>query len=148
MSFAPSQAEADWLLRLEKHRTNDDRVRLPDTGGSVTVLLASADRAESFHLDVSRGRINLLKGKFQNRARTTIVLARVDIGGAPHRNPDDTEVPCPHIHLYREGFGDRWAFTLSTDQFADTTDHWQTLLDFMRYCNVTRPPEFERGLFT
>jgi hypothetical protein len=145
MSFALPQAEADWLLRLEKHRTNDDRVRLPDTGGSVTVLLASPDRAESFHLDVSRGRINLMKGKFQNRARTTFVLARVDIGRAPHRNPDDTEVPCPHIHLYREGFGDRWAFT---DQFADTTDHWQTLFDFMRYCSVTRPPGFERGLFT
>jgi hypothetical protein len=148
MSFALSQAEADWLLHLEKHRTNDDRARLPDTGGSVTVLLASADRAENFHLDVSRGRINLMKGKFQNRARTTIVLARVDIGGAPHRNPDDTEVPCPHIHLYREGFGDRWAFTVSIDQFADVTDHWQTVFDFIRYCNVTRPPEFERGLFT
>ncbi|HEY7442131.1 MAG TPA: hypothetical protein VH701_06920 [Vicinamibacterales bacterium] len=26
--------------------------------------------------------------------------------GAPHRNPDDEEIPCPHLHLYREGYGD------------------------------------------
>ena len=148
MSVALSQAEADSLLRLEKHRINDNRVRLPDTGGNVTAPLVSVDGAETFYLDISRGQINLTKGKFQNRARTTIVLARVDIGGAAHRNPDDTEVPCPHIHLYREGFGDRWAFPVSVEQFADTTDHWQTLLDFLRYCNVTRPPDFERGLFT
>jgi hypothetical protein len=140
MSVALSQAEADSLLRLEKHRINDNRVRLPDTGGNVTAPLVSVDGAETFYLDISRGRINLTKGKFQNRARTTIVLARVDIGGAAHRNPDDTEVPCPHIH--------RWAFPVTVEQFADTTDHWQTLLDFLRYCNVTRPPDFERGLFT
>lgn len=77
-----------------------------------------------------------------------MVLARIDIGGAPHRNPDDTELPCPHIHLYREGFGDRWAFPVNPDEFADTTDPWQTLMDFLRFCNVTRPPEFDRGLFT
>jgi hypothetical protein len=148
MSFALSQDEADSLLRLEKHRTDDNRVRLPDTGGSVSAPLVSADGSEMFYLDIGRDRINLRKGKFQNRARTTIVLVRVDIGGAGHRNPDDTEVPCPHIHLYREGAGDRWAYPISAKQFADTTDHWQTLLDFMRYCNVTRPPDFERGLFT
>jgi hypothetical protein len=148
MSFAISQAEADSLLRLEKHRTSDESVRLPDMGGSVTVPLASADGAENFHLDIYRGRINLAKGKFQNRARTIVILARVDIGGAPHRNPDDTEVPCPHIHLYREGFADRWAFSVTADQFSDTTDHWRTLIDFMRYCNITVPPRFERGLFT
>lgn len=148
MSADLSQAEADALLVAEKHRTTSERMRLPDGGGNLSVPLVSVDGAETFHLDISRGRINLAKGKFQNRARTTIVLARVDIGGASHRNPDDTEVSCPHIHLYREGFGDRWAFPVSREQFADPLDHWRTLLDFMRYCNVTKPPEFERGLFT
>jgi hypothetical protein len=148
MNLVLSQSEADSLLRMEKHRTNDGRIRLPDTGGSVAVPLVSPDGTEGFHLDVSRSRLNLTKGKFQNRSRTTVVLARIDIGGAPHRNPDDAEIACPHIHLYREGFGDRWAFPVNDEQFANTTDHWQTLLDFLRYCNVTRPPEFERGLFT
>ncbi len=33
------------------------------------------------------GGLILAKGKIQNRARTTMVLARIDFGGAPHRNP-------------------------------------------------------------
>jgi hypothetical protein len=148
MSVLLTQAEADALLSMEKHRTNDDRVRLPDTGGSVVVPLVSADGVELFHLDISRSRINLAKGKYQNRARVIAILARIDIGGAPHRNPDDIEVPCPHIHLYREGFGDRWAFPVAAEEFANSSDHWQTLMDFVCYCNVTRPPEFERGLFS
>ena len=140
--------EADALFALEKHATGTSRWSLPDTGGGIVVPLVSADRSESFHLDISRGRIDLARGKFQNRARTTIVLARVDIGGAPHRNPDDEEIACPHLHIYREGYGDRWAYALPADSFKNPLYHWQTLIDFMRYCNVTRPPEFDRGLFT
>jgi hypothetical protein len=146
-AFLP-QAEADLLLAMEKLRANDDRVRLPDTGGSLIVPLVSADGEENFHLDIARGRINLAKGKFQSRARTTLVLARVDIGGPPDRNPDDVEIPCPHIHLYREGYGDRWAFPLPASDFSDPSNHWMTLIEFEKYCNISQPPHFERGLFT
>lgn len=143
-----TQAEADALFAMEKHRVDEQRWHLPDTGGGLVVPLVSSDGSEPFHLDIGRGRINLAKGKIQNRARTTMVLARIDFGGAPHRNPDDEEIACPHVHLYREGFGDRWAFPISPEVFNKPTDHWQTLLDFMRFCNITRPPEFDRGLFT
>ena len=27
-------------------------------------------------------------------------------------------------------------------------DVWQTLSDFMGYCNITQPPRIQRGLFT
>lgn len=148
MSAWLSQVEADLLLATEKHRVDEQRWRLPDTGGGIAVPLASSDASEAFHLDINRGRINLLKGKIQNRARSTIVLARVDFGGPPHRNPDDEEIACPHIHLYREGYGDRWAYPISREVFSDPTDHWQMLVDFLRFCNVARPPHFERGLFT
>ncbi|MGE7468629.1 DUF6978 family protein [Bosea sp. NPDC003192] len=148
MSAFVSQAEVDALLAMDKHRIDEERLDLPDVGGGVIVPLLSADGAEHFHLDISRSRMNLAKGKFQNRARTTMVLARVDIGGAPHRNPDGEEIGCPHIHLYREGYGDRWAFAVPPDKFTDPSDHWQTLNDFMRFCNITRPPLFNRGLFS
>lgn len=143
-----TQAEADALFAMDKHRVDDKRWRLPDTGGGLVVPLVSTDGDEAFHLDIGRGRINLAKGKIQNRARTTMVLARIDFGGPPHRNPDDQDIPCPHLHLYREGFGDRWAVPIPSDVFTQPTDHWQALIDFMRFCNITRPPEFERGLFT
>ena len=77
-----------------------------------------------------------------------VILARLDFGGAPHRNPDGEEIACPHLHLYREGYGDRWASPPPADRFAPGADPWDALQEFMRFCNVSRPPELERGLFT
>jgi hypothetical protein len=120
----------------------------PLEGGSVVVPLQSRDKREQFLLDISRGRIDLLKGTYQNRARQVVVLVRVDFGGKPHRNPDDQEVSSPHLHVYREGYGDRWAVPAPSDKFGDTSDLWRTLEDFMRFCNITQPPRIERGLFS
>lgn len=142
-----TQAEADALLATEKHRLDDVQYDYPGLGGSISVPLASPDRREYFLLDVSRGRIELSKGTYQTRARSVVILARLDFGGPPHRNPDDTEIPCPHIHLYREGFHDRWAYALPPGVFTDISDLWLSLTEFMRYCNVTQPPNIVRGLF-
>lgn len=143
-----TQAEADALLAMEKHRVDEERRQLPDFGGGLSVPLASPDRAESFCLDITRSRINLIKGTFQNRARTTIILARLDFGGSAHRSPDGQEIGCPHLHLFREGYNDRWAIPIPTDRFPSIDDHFRLLQDFMCYCNVTRPPHFNQGLFT
>jgi hypothetical protein len=108
----------------------------------------TSDRREQFFLDISRGRIDLLRGKYQNRARQVVVLVRLDFGGRPHRNPDDQELPCPHLHVYREGYGDKWATPIPIDQFSRMSDLYGTLEDFMRFCNITKPPHINRGLFT
>lgn len=142
-----SQSEADVLVAMAKVKVNDDLHDYPGTGGSLIVPLTSQDKREEFLLDIYRGRIDLLKGTYQNRARQVIVLVRIDFGGAPHRNPDGEEVPCPHLHLYREGFGDKWAVPLPLDQFPNSNDLWLTLEDFMRFCNVVDPPAISRGLF-
>jgi len=143
-----TQAEADALIAMEKHRANEDRSDFPMGGQSLVLSLQSADKREQFLLDLSRGRIDLLKVKMQNRGRQVVVLVRLDLGGAPHRNPDDEEVPAPHLHVYREGYGDKWAVPVSPDRFRDVGDAWATLEDFLRFCNVTQPPHIERGLFT
>ncbi|VUX46051.1 conserved hypothetical protein [Candidatus Defluviicoccus seviourii] len=52
------------------------------------------------------------------------------------------------MHLFREGYNDRWAIPIPTDRFPSIDDHFRLLQDFMRYCNVTRPPHFNQGLFT
>jgi len=142
-----TQAEADALMAVEKQRTNDDQYDFPWQGGNLIIPLQSPDRREQFLLDISRGRIDLLKGKFQNRARQVVVLVRLDFGGAPHRNPDGEEVGCPHIHIYREGYGDKWAILAPSEHFGRTSDVFGTLEDFMRYCNITQPPKIQRGLF-
>jgi len=143
-----TQAEADALIAMEKHRVDDQRHEYPSLGGFITVPLQSADKREHFLLDISRGRIDLLKGKYQDRSRQIVVLVRLDFGGAPHRNPDGQEIPCPHLHVYREGFGDKWAGPVPTDNFPNPANPWRTLDDFMRYCNITQPPIIEKGLFT
>lgn len=143
-----TQAEADALIAMEKHRINEDRGDFPMGGQSLVLPLQSADKREQFLLDLSRGRIDLLKVKMQNRGRQMVVLVRLDLGGAPHRNPDDEEIPAPHLHVYREGYGDKWAIPVPADRFTATTDHWTTLDEFMRFCNITQPPHIERGLFT
>lgn len=143
-----TQVEADALIAMEKLRVSDDLHSFPMGGESLTVSLQSKDKREQFLLDLSRGRINLAKVKMQNRGRQVVVLVRLDLGGAPHRNPDDQEIPAPHLHLYREGFGDKWAITAPADRFSDTNDLWVTFNDFLQFCNVTLRPNIERGLFT
>jgi len=143
-----TQTEAEALIAMEKHRVNEERTDFPMGGQSVVIPLQSPDRREQFLLDLSRARIDLLKVKMQNRGRQVVVLVRLDLGGAPHRNPDDEEIATPHLHVYREGFGDKWAIPVPADRFRDPSDIWATLEDFLRFCNVTQHPHIERGLFT
>jgi hypothetical protein len=142
-----SQSEADALLALEKLRENDERHDFPAMGTSLTVPLRSRNRREQFLLDINTSRIDLLKGGYQNRARQVVVLARLDFGGRPHRNPDGEEIGSPHLHVYREGFGAKWAFPVPSEHFSDPTDKFQALEDFMRYCNIVEPPLLSRDLF-
>jgi hypothetical protein len=143
-----TQDEADALLAAEKHRANEDQSDFPTGGESIVVPLQSADKREQFLLDLSRARIDLLKVKMQTRGRQVVILARLDLAGAPHRNPDDEEIPAPHLHVYREGYGDKWAIPLPADRFPNPTDVWATFEAFLRFCNITQPPHIERGLFT
>lgn len=143
-----AQSDADALLALEKRKVDKTVHEYPILGGSLKVPLISRDRREEFLLDVYQNQINLAKGRYQNRVRRVVILARLDFGGAPHCNPDDEEIPCPHLHLYREGFGDKWAFPVPPEAFPSIADRWQTLQDFLRYVNVTDPPDFRRSLFT
>lgn len=141
-----TQAEADALLRMDKVPTSQAAHQFPDLGGRIEVLLASRDQRESFSLDINRKRIALTTG-YQTRGRKVVVLARLDFA-APHRNPDGTEVGVPHLHLYREGYGDKWAVEVPPGMLSQPDDAWQSLHDFMAYCGVVESPNIVRGLFS
>jgi len=143
-----TQSEADALIAMEKHRVDDTFYNFPDLGGFVTIPLISPDKKENFILDISKGKIDLQKVKYQNRARHILILLRLDMGGKPHRNPDDKEISGPHIHIYKEGYGDKWAYPIPLDKFKNIKDVFKTLEDFMRYCNITLPPNIQKGIFT
>lgn len=146
MTILLTQQEADGLLALEKHFFGNDRFEFPTLGGALRIPLYSEDRREEFSLDITRGRILLEKNTFQARARKAVILVRLDLAGPPHRNPDGEEVNCPHLHLYREGYGDKWAAPLP-EVFAGIGDAVELMDTFMDYCRVVGKPIIERGLF-
>lgn len=141
-----SQSEADFLLALAKRRVDRKVQNYPGLGGGLSIPLASLDGKEQFILDLRRSRVNLAKGSYQNRARRVIVLTRLCFGGAAHPNPDGQEVGSPHIHLYRENYGDKWAYPLPVENFPQRGGQWETFQDFLRFCNITEPPDIRRGL--
>ena len=142
-----TQFEADALIAMEKQRVDDRQWDFPVPGDRIAIPLTSADKRENFVLDVTRAQLKLTKATFQNRARQAIILMRLDLDGPPHRNPDDQEIPCPHLHIYREGFGDKWAEPASPTEYPDTTDLFSTFEAFMKRCNITLRPEIHVGLF-
>lgn len=143
---ALTQSEAQMLLAMEKISQNNTEYVFPDLGGNVEIPLISRDGREFFSLDISRKCIALTT-KFQTRARQSLVLARLDFN-SPHRNPDDTEVGVPHLHLYCEGYGDKYAYEIPSGMLSKPTDVQQTLQDFMRYCTIVSPPNIKWGLFS
>lgn len=132
---------------MEKHRANDAEWNFPGPGERVAIPLLSFDKRESFVLDVSRASVKLTKATFQNRVRQAVVLIRLDINGAPHRNPNGEEIPCPHLHIYSEGHGDKWAIAAPPELLGETGSLYSILVSFMQRCNVTQPPIIQGGLF-
>lgn len=114
----------------------------------MSLPLTSVDQRQTFAVDVNRRSIAISKCTFNGRTRGSIVLARLDLGGAPHRNPDGEELPCPHLHLYREGYGDKWAFPVPPEAFSDLDSLRTTCDEFLAYFNVIQPPTISRDLIT
>lgn len=146
MSRELSQATANWLLELEKVAIDQAPVSFPSLGGKARAELVAPQASESFILDVWQGGVVLQKISQQLRARQTLVLLRLDLGSVPHRNPDGQEIICPHLHIYREGWGDRWAYELPPELAESLSSPRETLYAFMAYCHIVEPPNFTFNL--
>lgn len=136
---------ADALLSMPKWPAGEAVYRLPPHRSKLMVPLRDKDEREEFIPDIFRGGISLERRTHQTRGRQIYVLARLDFG-SPHRNPDGEEIGVPHLHLYREGFGDKWAYPVPQEKFPNLGDMLATLNDFMAFCNVVEPPVFEPEL--
>ena len=147
MSLDLTQAEADELIAMEKHFIGNEKYNWPSLGTKIAIPLSSTDGREEFVLDIATSALKISKLTIQNRARVTTVLVRLDVDGPPHRNPDDVEIPCPHIHVFKEGFADKWAFPLPKDVFTNLSDKRVIYMEFASYCKIVLPPILEQGLF-
>jgi hypothetical protein len=134
-------------MAIEKRSVDEQLLEFPAPGERLVIPLTSLDKRESFILNVTRAQIKFTQASYQNRARATIILMRLDLDGPPHRNPDGMEVPCPHLHIYREGYGDKWAVPAPLEKYPNIRDLFSTFEAFMQHCNITEPPKVQRGLF-
>jgi Family of unknown function (DUF6978) len=142
-----TQAEADALIAMVKRLVDHTTILFPLSGETRQLEVKSDDGRESFKIDINRrGKVKHSKCTYQERYRVIDILVRLDVDGPTHDNPDGEEVPCPHLHLYREGDADKWAFPLPPGRFTDTADLVKTLRDFLEYCNVQDIPPIQRGV--
>lgn len=155
-----TQAEADSLRALEKKRSDDTRRDFPVAGEKLTIPIESMDGREKFQLDISRGRIRLTKCTYQERYQSINILVRLDLDGAPHPNPDVNVAPLPfltpyngktlqppHLHLYVEGYMDKWAIPLPKD-FTSPADLFMTFQEFCAFCNIKLMPLIRHDAIT
>jgi hypothetical protein len=150
-----TQAEADGLLEMSKVLVDAAPLDFSLTQPmDYDRVLRSSDRREEFFLTIERGR-RRMRLKYQTRARRVIVLARLDLNGAPHKNPPESPyrpgewIRQAHLHLYRDGFDDRIAYTLvDAPGWPDpnTSDAIPALEHFMRYCRFTAWPPIQTSL--
>ncbi len=95
-----TQSAAKDLIKTSKAKKNDDSYGFPRPGEKLTIPVISQDGQEDFLIDVSRGWIRLTKCTYQERHQQTIILLRLDLGYAPHHNPDAVNVPLPCLAPY------------------------------------------------
>ena len=128
-----TQSEANALIAMRKFHVEERDWHYPGPGDSLSIPLQSRDRSERFKLDLYQGFVSLSKRTYQTRGRQVIVFVRLDLGGRPHRNPDGRLVPYPHLHLFREGCGDKFAIPVPSSDFSDLDNNGTTLREFMEY---------------
>ena len=130
---------------MEKRPVTSTRWLYPGRGRRLNIELQSVDGRERFVFDVTAGRISLNKASYQTRWRRTTVLVRLCVNGPTHRNPDGQHLGKTHLHVYREGYQDKFAIAVP-NIFADLNDQSRVLQDFCTYCNITRQPIYTQRL--
>jgi hypothetical protein len=143
-SASITQGEADALIAMVKTFADTAVISIPP-GIDDTRGLIGADPNERFLLDIWRSTFRLSKVRHQTRSRQIIVLVRLDIDGAPHTNPDGERLTGTHLHLYREGYDDKWACAIDARLFPNLTDIQRCFVDFCAYCNIQSLPPFQGG---
>jgi hypothetical protein len=159
MAHFITQQDADYFFSMEKFPEEEKEYQFPLSGKKLVIPFSSADKRENFIFDIYRGTIRITKATYQNRVRKAFILRRLDIDGSAHPNPEvetvplpilepynGKEIPAPHIHLYIEGFGERWAVPAEIFLKTEDRDIYEIMIDFFKYCNVKELPKITKIL--
>jgi hypothetical protein len=141
------QGKVETLLVLSKKMADTKTIDFPGPGGFLVSDALDLDEKEHFKIDANRkGRVKPdTKCTYMMRYELTEILIRVDLDGPPHDNPDGETIPCPHVHIYKSGYADKWAYPLPAQEFPAIKDLVATFKDFLCYCKFAEPlPEVQR----
>jgi|ERR1019366_698503 hypothetical protein len=145
--MAITQSEFDFLMNEDK--SFDDLaspIQLGPAPIQWTRQINAVTIKEIFLLDFYRGSFELSKYTINKRYRQTVILLRYDNGGR-HTNPDGVLFEGAHVHLYREGFNDKFVFPIS-EIGVDNSDSMDKVFDkIMHFCNVKKFPIIEVSMF-
>jgi hypothetical protein len=160
MAHSITQQDADFFFQMDKFPEKEEEYQFPLGGEKIIIPFTSADKREFFLFDIYRATIRVSKATYQNRVSKAYILRRLDIDGTAHTNPEvdnvplpllkpynGLEIPCPHLHLYIEGFGERWAVPADLILSIDDKDTCQIMNESVKYCNVKTLPVIKNNLF-
>ena len=134
--------EFEALLNQEK--VLDKFSDLPLFGSKKEYLIKGIDTDFELFVDYSGKRIEFVQ-KQKYHLQETIGMVRLEIDAPPHINPDGTTVGRNHIHIYKENYDLRWAYSLKDFDiflFKNTQDIIEIFKDFCKYCNIKIEPKY------
>ena len=147
--FMLTQSDIDLLLNMIKQLKSNDKIVFPPFGTEIKLDVISTTTKDKFIIDISRkGYIKINRCTYQTRYQKSIILLRLDVNGPPHTNPDGEVIPCPHLHIYREGYESKWAFPLQDKiNVQNPDDLIEILIRFLEYNKISNIPEIEEQMF-
>lgn len=163
------QEEADRLRLMPKELESATPIDISTVGEGLVLPVVSSDQKEKFLIDIWQASIKLSKWRYQERTHRVIPLMRLELDSSPHlnRNISDEDqnkvmqnygwpyiprLDGNHVHVYIEGYGDRWAFPLSIfpsiEQVVNSSSSSYTAIisAFLRECNIKQPIQFVQQL--
>lgn len=131
-----TQQQADRLLAMLKEAVRRDAFTWWAGEGQEEAVHSVEDGKLQFILFLTRNPFEI-RLHFRTRDRH-IGLARID-NAHQHHNPDGTEIiGQPHLHLFREGYGNQLPWAEPIDWY-DTTNPTQTLNRFLDIIHTRFP---------
>jgi len=138
MSIVITDNELNQLLQVEKFLPQ--KFHLPTENETLSCILDTSTK-EIFQLNISRkNTLELVRKSKVQGSYYKEPLVRVEVDAPPHTNPDLEIVGRNHIHIYREGYGMRWAYPLESFHHVYFKQPFEFVVlfdDFCQYFHIT-----------
>lgn len=139
-----TEEEFKYLLALEKRFEDSEGLSVGSGTWSRDIL--AVQTKDMFILDYRRASIEFKKFTFNKRYRNSIILLRYDALGR-HTNPDGQTFEGAHVHIYKEGYNDKFAYPVGAIGLKeDQVNAEDILMQFLKYCNVNDVPNIQSSL--